>query len=608
MGYVKKLLAIALAFGFLFCIPNAARGAYRLSLTGAVDFQAEPWTPTNFTGYIVVGLGAESQSQLDVTVAASGEVAQWLTWTDPDTFTLFPAQQIFVHYLIQFPAMPPEEYTGQIAAIGVPTPGTQIGDAAVPGNVALAVGVSIMVPSLIYLRDVYADGIGGAATVANYLNYTFNGNVTFNLTQSASWIETHVVNVTNMTHNSTLLTAALWNNAPLLGMTYTVNFHLRDMNGTLIDEAALNFRLPTPADIISIWHRPNIVYEDYDAEIYATVHDSQNGATECTCHYIIDGGAEQTGQMDYDDGPETYRLLIDNTSYQAGSIVEYWVTSENNATGTLYTGVSEHRTFRVYSNTAPDLAIDADSFQFIPINPTNETMYDTNTTNIFVAVNNLGRGDSTDVLVRMIDNHNGTNVSTQNFNIASITGLNFGTASFVWDSPAAGVHNLRFIADPNDNITEINENNNYYSLDITVTPTDVEEPGPEDNIWDMVPYIVIPLIILLLLLLLILLMRRGNIKVMILETKQYTSTKDGSTKWRYVCGFDVDRIFGTTASTEILANEYETILVRPKGLSHNEDDGSLTWTEAKVVKALPGEEPDTEERLRSLAKVVRQVK
>jgi|GEM_PF-2599447 len=596
MGFAKKLLAVVLALSFLLLVvPGPGSASYRISLTGAVDFQAEPWTPVNLSGYVVVGLGAESQSQLDVTLTVAGNVAGWLTWTDPSSFTLYPDQQVFVHYSIAFPSLPPDEYTGQISAVGVPTPGAQTGGAAVPGNVAVAIGVSIETQSRRYLRDLYADGIGAAATVANFVNEAFNGSVIFNRTQGTAWIETQTVNIANMSANSTLIASALWTVAPGLGITYTVTFRLYDVNASLIDEAALDFRLPTPADILNTWHEPSIVYEDYDARIFGTVFDSQSGVTGCMAHYIIDGGTEQTGPMLYEGAGDRYWLEVDNTSYSVGSIVEYWVTSVNNATGTPYTGASVHKVFRVYSSTAPDLAIDDTSINFRGINPLNATMYDVNSTNIEVWVRNLGRGGATDIRVQMVDEHNGSVAFTDVDIIASLSSLDIGVATFVWDSPAAGGHNLKFVVDPDDNITETNENNNYYAVDVTVTGTEVPPPEPAEDPWELVPFILIPLVVLLLLLVFLLIFRKNNIKVTVLEAKEFTRTKDKVTVWRYTCGYGEDRVLGITKSTDIKAKEGDTVLVQPKQLTARED-GGIVWAEARVVKVVDGP-ADTEEQI-----------
>jgi hypothetical protein len=306
--------------------------------------------------------------------------------------------------------------------------------------------------------------------------------------------------------------------------------------------------------------------------------------------------------MDYDAIAGNYRFIIDNTSYHVGDVVGYRVTSENNASGTLYQGASDLRTFRVYSSTAPDLVIDAGSFQFIPIDPGNRTMYDANTTNVYVTVRNMGRGNAADVIVQFIDEYNGTVAFTNFRTLASVASLSLDTATFGWNHPVAGAHSLRFVVDPDDNVTETNEDNNYFGFDITVAHAEAEEPEPEpeEDVWGLVPFIVIPLIILLVLLLLLLFFRKGGIRVRVLEVKEYTRTRDGAKIWRYVCGYGEDGTIGQTKSTNVKAGEGDTILVQPKNLTVDKD-GSVGWTEAKVLKVV-AEPPDTEGQLRKRVK------
>lgn len=572
-----------------------SRATYRLSLTGAVDFQGSPWTAQNFSGYVVVGLGEESQSQLDVTLSVSGGVAPWLNWTEANNFTLYPDQQRFVHYTIRFPACAPDEYTGLISASGSPTPGSQTGGAAIPGNVALAIGVSIDVPARIYFSSVSADGAGAGSVVANYLDCTFNGTVLYNLTQASTWVETQNRTISNLTANSTRTTNVSWTNAAQLGVVYMVTFSLFDTNNTLVDEKSYEFRLPTPADLVAVWHLPAVIYADYDATIYAVVYQAQGGQTECTCHYEVDGGAEQTGLMSYDSQNNVYLFMIDNTSYVAGSVVEYWVTSRNDASGTLYTGTSEHGTFRVFSNTAPDLILTQTDITMIP-DPLARTVNDTDVVNIFVTVRNGGRGTASNVVLEIFDQD--ISINRQTIQVLAGDGSS-DTVRFSW-RPTVGTHVLRFVADPDDAITETDENNNYNSVEVTISegPPPAE---PESNIVDVLPYVLVPVVILLLLILLLFLRRNKGIKVKVLEAREFTVPRDGSTRWQYTCGYGEDKTIGIAETTDIRAKVGSVILVKPLHVLEA-DDGSLTWEKARVIKVLEKAEPDEEEDIRKLVK------
>jgi hypothetical protein len=596
MKLLKKAFAVAVAFCFLAMLAPPSRATYRLSLTGAVDFQGEPWSAQNFSGYVVVGLGEESQSQLDVVLSVSGDVAPWLNWTDSRSFAIFPGQQRFVHYTILFPACAPDEYTGLISASGSPTPGSQTGGAAIPGNVGLAIGVSIDVPARIYFAMVSADGGGALSEVANYLSQTFNGTVVYNWTQASTWIETQNRTISNLTANSTRTTNVSWASAAQLGVVYTVTFSLFDTNDTLVDEKTYGFRLPTPADIIAVWHLPAVVYADYDATVYAAVYQSQGGQTGCTCHYVIDGGSEQTGPMTYDSQNDVYLFMIDNTSYVAGSVVEYWVTSRNDASGTLYTGTSEHLTFRVFSNTAPDLILTQTDIVMIP-DPLTHDVNDTGVVNIFVTVRNGGRGTASNIGLEIFD----FNVSVHRETIQVLAGDGSSdTIRYSWQ-PAMGTHVLRFVADPDDAIIETDENNNYYSVEVSISegPPPAE---PESDLWGALPYVLIPIVILIVLLLLLFLRRKKGIRVKVLEAREFTVPRDGSTRWQYTCGYGEDKTIGIAETTDIRAKVGSVILVKPQRL-FEKDDGSLAWEKAKVMKVLEKGEPDEEPDIRKLVKV-----
>ena len=595
MVALKRILTLAIVLCFIVILIPNTQATYRLSLTGAVDFQTDPWMAEKFQGYIVMGLGNESQSSLDVTLSVSGDIAPWLNWTEPSMFTLHPDQQVFVHYEIDFPASAPDEYTGTITASGSPSPTGQTGGAAVPGNMALSIGVSINIPARVYFQEEYADGIGAAIKVFNGNNSTFEGNVSYNLAESGTEIENHSVVVSNLTANQTAATWVIWNSTIELGVTYDVMFTLTGPNSTLVDQKIVSFRLPTPADIIGVWHSPGVVYSDYDATIYAMVQEHQNGSTECEVHYTIDGGSEQTGTMDFDADNKFYMFLIDNTSYQVGSNVEYRVTSFNNESGTAYTGESSRRNFRVYSSTAPDLVIDGTSLVFSPIDPNDEIIYDSNTTNIFLTVRNAGRGDVTDVIVEM-SNYN-TSVARET--IVSLAGGDSTIIRFFWETPAAGTHLLRFVVDPDDNYAETNENNNYISVEVTVSEApELPTPAPS-SIIDALPYILIPIILFIIILLF--LRRKKTINVTVSEIKPFKHPKKGTMLWRYTCSYGENIILGTTKSTPLHAEIGTTIQVRPIAL-YEKDDGPLAWGDAEVMKVLDDETPDSEGDIRKLIK------
>ena len=144
---------------------------------------------------------------------------------------------------------------------------------------------------------------------------------------------------------------------------------------------------------------------------------------------------------------------------------------------------------------APDLEIDGD-VRFLPIDPRVHTMYDTDTTSIIVTVNNIGLENVTDIVVEMRDE----NSQTSRVRLASLATGDSNTVTFAWDNPSAGQHLLTFTVDPDDTILEINENNNIISLEVSIVQTEAQdEPPPsfaDETLWDVLPFIIPPLIII----------------------------------------------------------------------------------------------------------------
>ena len=106
------LLLVMLLLTMLVPAPNVS-AAYRLSITGAVSFIGESWTAENFTGYVIIEMGAESQSELDITLEVSGDIASWLTWHEDTSITLFPSEKKILRFNITMPSTAPDRYTSQ---------------------------------------------------------------------------------------------------------------------------------------------------------------------------------------------------------------------------------------------------------------------------------------------------------------------------------------------------------------------------------------------------------------------------------------------------------------------------------------------------------------
>ncbi|MCK5038004.1 MAG: hypothetical protein KAS16_02790 [Thermoplasmata archaeon] len=585
---MRKLMPIMIAMMFIamlfsVSIPNA-EASYRLSIKGATDFIGEPWTGENYTGYVIVGLGEESQSELDISLVVTGDIAQWLVWNGTESFTLYPAEEIIIRFTIFFPESAPDEYTGLITATGVPPSRDEIsGGAVVPGNIAVAIGASVNVLGRVYFQDTMANQIGANTVVFNGLESNFTGNVTYNLTQDGTWIETHKENITSLPSNQSIEVPINWNITPQLGVVYDISFLLTGFNDTILDEKITQFKMPTPAEIQDTGHVPNVIYANSDVTIYATVSDAQNGDTECEAHYTIDSGTEITGSMSYDPNNDIYLLLVDNSSYYEGAIVDYWVTSHNDASGTVYTDTSSTKTFYVFPANTPDLVIDENSVVFTPWDPYTQPMNETDTTNIFITVKNTGREGVLNVKVRVFDR----DVPIWNDTIPAIASDgNSDTVHFNW-APTEGTHLLRFVVDPDDDIIETDENNNYYTLDeITIHAAPYVEPttGGDDPTNNDLSFVAIPLIILLaVFLLLFLLKKKKKINVMVYKAKPTRTDKDGNMRWTYNCTYGDDISIGNTDRTPIKATKGDIIQVEVDGLVER-DDGRIVWQSGVAVK------------------------
>ncbi|MCK5397327.1 MAG: hypothetical protein KAJ33_03675, partial [Thermoplasmata archaeon] len=570
MRKLSALLMIAV-FITIILVPHNTTAAYSLSMTGTVDFLAEAFSPEIYNGSVIVALGPESPSEVEVVLSVSGEVEDWLTWSAGDTFTLYPSESFYAYFSIDFPSLPPGEYSGLIMAYWASPEQTNIsGGAGATGNLAVAIGVSVNIPTDLMIRNQAAGQTGAEILVVNQQNVSFSGFMSYNLSQDGDWIETITTNITDLSAYDRTLDAVTWSNSLDLGVYYDIVFTLFDLNTTHGVEY-LYFRLPTPADIVSISHRPTVVYADYDANLVAKVYDSQNGQTECTAYYTVDGGDVQSGLMVYDSDSDEYLLLIDNTSYQDGSYVEYWVTSYNDASGNAYSGLSGTGFFLVFSSTAPDLVIDGTSIFFSPIDPIIE-MYDSNITNIFVTVRNSGRADVTSVVVELFD----YNTSIARETVVSIAAGDSSVVRFNWGTPSAGTHLLRFVVDPDDVYVETNENNNYYAVEVEIEEAPyVPPPPPTGSTTDAIPYIIIP-IILFIIILLLFFRHKKSINVTVAETKPFKHPKKGTMRWTYICSYGDGIVLGSTKSTDIHAEVGSLIKVKPTGI-HETEDGTLEW-------------------------------
>ncbi|MBI5001479.1 MAG: hypothetical protein HZB92_08170 [Euryarchaeota archaeon] len=570
-------LALLLVASSVVLLVPGAGASYSVSLAGDTKFQAQPWAAQVFDGSVVVGLSNTSQSFLDISVVASGDIAQWLSWKGATSFRLQPGERRTMEFNVSFPAKAPGSYTGQISASGQPPSGGGGGGASAPGAVSAALGAAVSVPALVYLSQYSADGSGARATVSNFANATFDGNLTFNLTQGGAWIETRAANATSLAAGQSLPLAVPWSGTLQLGTTYTVAFNLTDAAGAPVDLKHSSFRLPTPADIVDVWHEPTVVYADDDAMLYATVQTA--AGAQCDIHYSVSGGAAQSFAMAYDQANGRFSHFLDNASYGQGDIVTYWATSTNGQ----YSNASAAKSFTVFSNMAPDLEVRPSEIYVLAPNPANLTANVTIT--VRATVHNVGRGPAGGFFVSLSINGE----AYRNNSIPSLGAGNHTNVDFVW-RPDQGGYTLSVVADSSNALAEPNEDNNYASLQAIVNPAPPPSAqgggaGPITLTFD--PMTILPFvagIVVLFVIVLAVFRRRNRVRVRVTKVKEI-ERPNGERARLYTCEDANGEKIGATAYTDIVAEKGDVIEVRFEEVVLSED-GIFSWKGARVVKKL----------------------
>lgn len=602
-----KLLSLGIAFLFLVTlIPANTQAGYSMAISGKSDFLGTPYQAQVFNGsevYVRIYLADTSPSSLLVTMTVEGDLGQYISFpefTSAPSFTLFPGQNRKVLYKLSLPASAPGKYTGSILAVGNPPATETSTGAGAIGKPVVGITIAADVPSDVQIFNfanhgngfidqqwaVWGNGWSTNLSIVNGGNSTFNGWC--NLTLSSNTVlESQSFNITNLTVAGNMTIGRAWQNNLPLNAQYVVSAVVTSDAGTKKDEEALGFSIPSPAEIISVSRSPEQIFFGDSAAIYSVLASSDSTVT---LHYRVNNGTEATVAMAYASGE--FGAAIPTQAM--GATVQYWVTSVNGAF-TDREPVTGAYSYYVFSPDVPDLTITYDNIFFSPIDPLNQTMNQTDVTNIFITVRNIGRGTASNVMVRVYDHE----VPVWNTTITTLAGQGgSNVVRFAW-SPTEGEHILRFEVDPDNAIVELNENNNHYTMAAsTVGPTPPAPPPEEtDTPVNIIPYIIIPIILAILIILL--LRRKRTINVTVSEVKPFKHPKDGSIRWIYTCTYGKGHEIGVTKSTAVQAVQGAVIKVKPSEIIE-EENGAMAWLDAVVVEV--AEEADSEAKIRKLAK------
>jgi len=603
---LRKLASIAIALLFIITlVPSSTQAGYTMAITGRSDFTATPYQTEIFSGpdvYVRIYLSDTSPSSLLINMTVDGDLGQYITFPEfsgEPSFTLFPGENRKVLYTLSLPVSAPGKYTGTILAVGNP-PATEIpSGAGAIGKPVVGISIVADVPSEIQIFnfvthtngfpdgqwDVWGDGWDTNISVVNGGTNPFSGWCDISLTGGIIF-ESQRFNITNLSVSANVTLGKAWQNGLPLNAQYTVTAAVYSDQGDRKDEEAMSFTIPSPADIDSVEHVPSQVFSSDTVAVYATLASSDSTVT---LHWRLNNGTETTAQMVSGGGEFSATL----PAQAIGSTVQYWVTSENG----VYTDRSPATgsySYYVFSPDVPDLAIDADSLTFSPYDPTNYTMNETDITNIYILVRNLGRGVASDIRVRVYDYE----TPIWNTSVSQLEGQGGSTAlRFTW-MPLEGNHILRFEVDPDNEIVELNENNNHYTMpEVTVNQA---PPGTfldaDESPLALLPYILIPLILAMLIILF--LRRKRVVNVTVATVKPSRHSEDGVQRWIYSCSV-AGRTIGNTRATKVRAEEGSVIQVRVSGIKEDEE-GNLAWWNPEVIG--PGEKEDPIDTVRKIAK------
>jgi hypothetical protein len=599
-----KVVSVFIALLFMaMLVPSQAQAGYSLGVTGKTDFFPVAYQPTVYNGtdvYMRIYLSETSPTSLRIDIARDGELGQYVSFPEfagAPSFTLFPGENRKVLYELDLPGLDPGKHFGSIMAVGTPPVDNATQNASAIGKPVVGLTLVADVASDVQIYDfvttsngfpdaqsaVWGDGWSTGLSIVNGGNSTFNGYCNLTL-ETTGVLESVSFNVTNLSVAASVSFDHDWQDGLALGTQYFVRAVIFTDLHEMKDEEVSSFTIPSPANILSVERFPTQVFMTDTVGVYAVLASSDSTVT---LHMRINNGTETTTPMSFAAGE--FGAAIPPQAI--GSTVQYWITSSNGAYSDRSPAAGSY-SYYVFSPDLPDLLIQEDSISFSPINPLNTTMNATQSTDIFIQVRNTGRGAARNVVVRVYDHE----LPIWWTSIAVINGQDSAFVRFKW-TPVEGEFILRFTADPDNSILEINENNNHFTLPgIAVGPAPVE-PEPEEpeteNPLGIVPYLLIPLILAALIILL--LKRKKIVNVTIIEAKP---SKADPRRWIYTCGVG-DMTIGKTRVTDVVAQQGSVIRVSVSAIREDED-GTIVWENPEVLGA--GKAEDEEAKVRKMAK------
>lgn len=211
---------------------------------------------------------------------------------------------------------------------------------------------------------------------------------------------------------------------------------------------------PMDGDLITIYANISNV-GDIDAEnVVVMFEDSFGGPPEVIGYYTIASIPQGETEQAYIDWIATpagkHKIIV--TVDPDDNITEI---DENNNQLNAEIDVSP-------AGNLPDLTLTSDDITYDPLKPSEGTEV-----TITAVIHNDGSADASDVLVRFEDDYGGTHTIGED-TIANIPAGGTGTAEITWTAIGVGSHTITVTADPENDIEEEDEGNNWASKVIDV--------------------------------------------------------------------------------------------------------------------------------------------
>ncbi len=429
---------------------------YSPSITGIGIFEGVAYREQNFTGWITVKLPAEAEDPVDIAMIPMGEITGWFTWLDPSNLTLIPNVPVTTRYTLNFPSSNPGTYRGGIF-IGQDIPPGSSGTATVTVLVAREFSIKVSVPSAIGVSYLGSYEEWAWTNVTYSAGGTFTGSAKFQIFYGGVLSEEGTENFGPIDSYVTTSIQHDWTTPLTPGESYSMRVEIFDSQSRLQNEKQTVFRVPSPADIISLTREPKLVYPDIQVRATALTRDV---SANVVLYY-------QHTQM---NSPEELDMVFDaskngfvvNLPMMPPGSVSYWAVSKVGG----YTYTQPTRYFEIWGEQTPDLHIKGVNRAI------SQNMVD-----LEVTLENQGRGDVGNFSVLFLVDGNlieTIDMRSTGSNQFAMNGESQTTIFFKWEH-TPGTHNFSVVIDPDNQVVEGSESNNIWAIDLEIEETQVSE-------------------------------------------------------------------------------------------------------------------------------------